>query len=117
MDKNDGKESNIMKIRQLCKKIFSRSIKSDLSYEEAVEIINRERVFIIDVRTPEEYNKRHFKNAINVLVYNIEKINELIKDKDEIILIYCKVGQRSEMAKQILLQNGYRNVYTFDAKM
>ena len=70
-----------MKIRQLCKKIFSRSIKSDLSYEEAVEIINRERVFIIDVRTPEEYNKRHFKNAINVPVYNIEKINELIKDK------------------------------------
>ena len=42
--------------------------------------------------------------------------NEII-DKDEVILLYCKSGKRSRMAKEILLQEGYENVYTFDAKI
>ena len=42
--------------------------------------------------------------------------NEII-DPDEVILLYCKTGKRSRMAKEILLQEGYENVYTFDAKI
>ena len=42
--------------------------------------------------------------------------NEIV-DKDKIILIYCKTGKRSKMAKEILMQNGYRNVYTFNPKL
>ena len=38
-------------------------------------------------------------------------------DKNKIIIVYCKTGKRSRMAKEILLQEGYENVYTFDAKI
>lgn len=106
-----------MRFKQFYKKIFSRGIKSDLTYEEAIEIINRGKVIILDVRTQEEYDKKHFKNAINIPIYEIEGFKNFMKNKDELILIYCQSGQRSEMGKQILLQNGYRNVYTFDAKI
>ena len=106
-----------MNFRQVYKKIFFRSIESDLSYEEAKEIIRTHKVTIIDVRNPEEYRKKHFQGAINIPLYEVDNISRVIKSKDEVILLYCKMGQRSEIAKQILTQKGYKNVYTFDAQI
>ena len=42
------------------------------------------------------------------------RLNEII-DKDKVILVYCSTGKRSKIVKQILMQNGYKNVYTFNA--
>lgn len=98
-------------------KIFFRIDKSDLSYEEAMNIYKKQRALLIDVRTPEEYQKNHLKNAVNVPFYEIENISNEIKDKDEIILLYCKTGKRSNIAKEVLMQNGYRNVYTVKVKI
>ncbi len=106
-----------MKFRKFYEKILNRAIRTDLSYKEALEVINTQKTIIIDVRDPEEYNNNHFKNSINIPLYEVDNIELIIKDKDEVILIYCKMGQRSEMAKKILLRKGYRNVYTFDAKV
>ena len=58
-----------MNLRKFYEKIFSRSIKSDLKYEEAIQIIASQKTIIIDVRNPEEYAKRHFKGAINIPLY------------------------------------------------
>ena len=106
-----------MKIKELYKKILSRSVRTDLTYEEAVQILKKQKAVVIDVRTPEEYDKKHFEYAINIPIYEIELVENRIKDKEELILIYCKSGQRSEIAKQVLMQNGYKNVYTFNAKV
>lgn len=106
-----------MNLKKLYEKIFYRSIRSDLKYEEATQIIASQKSVVIDVRTPEEYNKKHYEGAINIPLYEIERVENEIKNKDELIFLYCKVGKRSEMAKQILMQNGYKNIYTFDAKV
>ena len=77
----------------------------------------RNNGIIIDVRNPEEYRQKHISGAINIPVYEMDNIKNEIIDKDEVILLYCKSGKRSRMAKEILLQEGYENVYTFDAKI
>ena len=94
-----------------------RMDKSDFSYEEAMTAYKRNNGIIIDVRNPEEYRQKHINEAINIPVYEMDNIKNEIIDKNEVILLYCKTGKRSKMAKEILLQEGYENVYTFDAKI
>lgn len=106
-----------MKLRKIYEKIFFRTDKTDLSYEEAMEIYKRQNALLIDVRTPEEYKEKHIEGAINIPIYEIDNIKNEIIDKNKVILLYCKNGKRSKMVKEILMQNGYRNVYTFNAKI
>ena len=47
----------------------------------------------------------------------IDNIKNEIIDPNKVILVYCKTGKRSKIVKQILIQNGYKNVYTFSAKV
>ena len=75
------------------------------------------QAILIDVRSEDEYKQKHLNGAINVPVYNIESISTEITNKDEVILLYCKTGQRSNIAKETLMQNGYRNVYTVRVKI
>ncbi|OGX03877.1 MAG: CoA-disulfide reductase [Omnitrophica bacterium RIFCSPLOWO2_02_FULL_44_11] len=61
---------------------------------------------MIDVRTPEEYLKRHVPGAKNIPVDELRKrLSEIPKDKE--ILVYCGVGLRGYYAARILLQNGF----------
>lgn len=106
-----------MKFKKICEKIFFRIDKTDLKYEEAMDIYKREDAIIIDVRTPEEYKENHIEGAINIPMYEVDNLKNEIFDKDAVILLYCKTGKRSKIVKEILMQNGYRNVYTFNAKI
>lgn len=106
-----------MKIKKIYEKVFFRTDKTDLSYEEAMELYKRENAILIDVRTPEEYKRKHIEGAMNIPTYEINNIKDEIMDKNTVILLYCKTGKRSKMAKEILMQNGYRNVYTFDGRI
>ena len=63
---------------------------------------------ILDVRTPQEYNVNHIKDAVNLNIYDRDfeaKANEL--DKDKTVFVYCKSGGRSNEAVKILEKNGY----------
>lgn len=104
-----------MKFRKIYERIFLRIDKAALSYEEAMEIYEKNNALLIDVRTPEEYREKHIDEAINIPVYEIDNIKNEIIDKDKVILLYCKTGKRSNVVKEILMQNGYKNVYTFNA--
>ncbi|MGN1327923.1 MAG: rhodanese-like domain-containing protein [Clostridia bacterium] len=106
-----------MKLNKICRKIFFRIDKTDLKYEEAMEIYKSGNAILIDVRTPEEYEKKHLSGAINIPIYEVENIEDEINDKDTVLLLYCKTGKRSKIVKSILLQNGYKNVYTFNAEI
>jgi phage shock protein E len=65
----------------------------------------------IDVRTPEEYAKGHVRGAANIPFHEIgERIGKVTTDKDAAIHVYCEVGGRSEVARLLLVQAGYKNV-------
>ena len=103
------------KIKKIYKRFLARLDKNDFNYKEAMEVYKKANALLIDVRTPEEYRKEHIDGAINIPVYEIDnKKNEII-DQHKVILVYCSTGKRSKIVKQILMQNGYKNVYTFNA--
>ena len=106
-----------MKLRKLYNRLFCRLDKTDFAQEEATEIYERTNALLIDVRTPEEYRENHIEGAVNIPVYEIDNIKNEIIDPNKVILVYCKTGKRSKIVKQILIQNGYKNVHTFSAKV
>ncbi len=103
------------KIKKIYKRFLARLDKNDFNYKEAMEVYKKANALLIDVRTPEEYRKEHIDGAINIPVYEIDNIKNEIIDQDKVILLYCSTGKRSKIVKQILMQNGYKNVYTFNA--
>lgn len=76
------------------------------------EILKANNYLIIDVRTQEEYNESHIKDAINIPYNEINANSNIPKDKD--ILVYCRSGVRSAKAYEILKQLNY-NVYDLGA--
>lgn len=67
---------------------------------------------VIDVRTPEEYAVGHIEGALNIPFDQIAKGIRSIKGltKDQTVLVYCRTGRRSEIAKAALEQEGYKRV-------
>ena len=83
-----------------------------ISMDEAVTMMEEESGYIIlDVRTLEEYRERHIPNAINIPNETIgsEDIQEL-PDRDQLILVYCRSGNRSKQASGKLAELGYTNI-------
>jgi len=86
-----------------------------ISMDEAVKMMEQETDYIIlDVRTPEEFAQEHIPGAINVPNETIRKkaIPELPRE-DQLILVYCRSGNRSKQASEKLVSLGYTNVYEF----
>ena len=70
---------------------------------------------LLDTRTPEEYAAGHIEGAVNIphdqVAAEIERIAELTGgDKSKPIVVYCRSGRRSGMAKQTLAEHGYGRV-------
>lgn len=90
-----------------------------ITMEEAREIFeaNAEEehdYVIVDVRTVEEYNEGHIPGSIcipNELISD-EEIAEL-PDKEQVIYIYCRSGNRSKQSSQKLVDKGYTNIIEF----
>lgn len=86
-----------------------------ISQEEAREMMEKDDGHIIvDVRRPDEFESGHIPGAICIPNESIgaEQPEEL-PDLDQIILIYCRRGNRSKQAAQKLFDMGYTNVYEF----
>ena len=86
-----------------------------ISMEEAVAMMEEETDYVIlDVRTPEEFVQKHIAGAVNVPneVIGDDEIAEL-PDKEQLILVYCRSGNRSKQASEKLAALGYTNVYEF----
>jgi len=71
-------------------------------------------VVILDVRTQEEFDQGHIFAAVLLPVSDIPtRASELLPDKDVFILVYCRSGNRSVTAAQMLVDLGYRHVFEF----
>lgn len=65
----------------------------------------------IDVREAHEYAQGHLKDAVNITGWDLpSQIAGIAPDKNAQINLYCRSGNRSEKARQILLDMGYTNV-------
>lgn len=86
-----------------------------ISSIEAQEIINTQTDYIVlDVRTKQEYEDVHIKGAINIPNESIdESVSDLLPDKEQMILVYCRSGNRSKQASEKLVNLGYTNIVEF----
>ena len=87
----------------------------NITAEEAKQIMDNEEGYIIlDVRTQEEYDQGHIPGAIVISYEEIEeKAEEVLTDKDQLILVYCRSGRRSKIAAEALVELGYTNIKEF----
>ena len=86
-----------------------------ITMEEAVTMMAEEESYILlDVRTREEYADKHIPGAVCIPNETIssEEIPEL-PDKEQLILVYCRSGNRSKQASAKLAELGYTNVVEF----
>ncbi|MEG0157347.1 MAG: rhodanese-like domain-containing protein [Anaerovoracaceae bacterium] len=75
---------------------------------------NDSSLVILDVRTQGEYDEGHIKDATLIPVDGLEAVaEEKFPDKKETILVYCRSGNRSKDAADILVEKGYTKVYDF----
>ncbi|GLB50925.1 rhodanese-like domain-containing protein [Neptunitalea lumnitzerae] len=86
----------------------------NLSQEEwAEQFKNDDNAFLLDVRTPEEFEDTHIPGATNIDIYKgqgfIYEVDELDKSKN--FYVYCRSGARSAKACQILEEMGIENTY------
>ena len=83
--------------------------------DEAIQIMNsQDGYLILDVRRPDEFAVGHIPGAINVPNEDIgdEEITQL-PDKNQLILVYCRSGNRSKQASAKLVALGYTNIVEF----
>ena len=87
----------------------------NITAEEAKQIMDTEEGYIIlDARTQEEYDEGHIPGAIVISHEEItEKAEEVLTDKDQLILVYCRSGRRSKLAAEALVELGYTNIKEF----
>lgn len=65
---------------------------------------------IVDVRTPEEFAAGHYKKAINIPLQEIDKRLSEFGPTNKAVVVYCRSGNRSGKAKDILRKAGYSDV-------
>jgi phage shock protein E len=70
---------------------------------------NDAELFVLDVRTPEEFAAGHVPGAVNVPHDQLaSRLAEVPRDKD--VVVYCRTGRRSQIATDLLAANGYKRV-------
>ena len=86
-----------------------------ITAEEAKKIMDSgEEHIILDTREQEEFDDGHIPYAILIPYTEIEnKAEEMLPDKEKLILVYCRSGRRSKIAAESLAKLGYANVKEF----
>lgn len=111
-----------MKIKQISRKI-KRVLNINIfrggnliSYIEAKDLIRRNcNTILLDIRSNQEYDEYHLDGAVNIPLYELRtKINEIVENKSQIIIVYCQSGVRSGKAVNILNKLGYTSLYEID---
>lgn len=78
--------------------------------ENNINITNKD-VYLIDVRTVEEYAEGHIPMSFNLPLDKLESIQSIIPYADKTIIVYCRSGNRSAEAATLLETYGYNTIY------
>jgi rhodanese-related sulfurtransferase len=88
---------------------------SEINVEEAYQLV-QEGAFLLDVRTPEEWDDFHAPQATLIPLDELEsRADEVPSDQD--ILVICNSGNRSQVGRDILLNAGHPNATSVDGGM
>ncbi|MBA4302657.1 MAG: rhodanese-like domain-containing protein [Sphingobacteriaceae bacterium] len=75
-------------------------------------------VVILDVRTPGEFKSGYIPGAINIDIYAADFQTQVQKlDKSKTYLVYCRSGARSSNAGNLMVTNGFKEVYNLQGGM
>lgn len=119
---NNKKRIELMKTKRIRKvrlKNFERNIQgyTKLKPRNAKPIMD-EKCYILEVSIPDYYHEMHIPNAISIPLEVLEEeISKLNIEKDETILVYSRGEERCNQAAQILVDLGYKDVYSFGSIM
>ncbi len=91
----------------------SNKIKVDQKIsKKLLKEVEQGKAYLVDVRTPEEYNEKHLKNAQNINIKSPEFAAQISKlDKIKPVYLYCRSGNRSAQATDSLIALGYKSSY------
>jgi len=92
-----------------------KAMYEQITAENAKKIMDSgEEHIILDTREQDEFDEGHIPGAILIPYTEIEnKAEEMLPDKDKLILVYCRSGRRSKIAAESLAKLGYTNVKEF----
>ena len=85
---------------------------TDVSAQQAQEVVAQDDVRVLDVRTPEEFAQGHLEGAINIDVNSADfasAVGEL--PKDVTWFVYCRSGNRSGVATDQMAEFGFTTLY------
>ena len=87
----------------------------NITAQKAKAIMDSEEGYVIlDVRAQSEYDQGHIPGAILIPDTEITaRAEEILTDKDQLILVYCRSGRRSKLAAEALAELGYTNIMEF----
>ena len=81
-----------------------------ITTNEALKLID-DGAIVVDVRTAQEYQEGHIKNAVNI---PLDEIDTIEYEHDQTIIVYCASGVRSLEAVKKLANMGYTSLYNLD---
>ena len=97
------------------KSVITQNAYEQITQDEAKSIMDGDKPYtLLDVRTKEEFDSEHIKGAILIPDYEINtRAEDILTDKNALILVYCRTGRRSKNAANNLATLGYTNVKEF----
>ncbi|MEM9680921.1 MAG: rhodanese-like domain-containing protein [Bacteroidota bacterium] len=86
-----------------------------ITAQEMQDILELEDVQLVDVRSPQEYEKEHIARSQNI-DFRSPTFDEDIKklDKDKPVILYCKSGKRSAKCVKKLEEAGFEKIYELE---
>ena len=99
----------------------SRANVKELFPWDLVDRIKEDKILIVDIREPYEYDAMHIQDSLNVprgiletaCEYDFEEtVPELVEAREQEVILICRSGNRSIFAAEVMQQMGYRHVYS-----
>ncbi len=83
-----------------------------LSAQQAYSLLQSQKdIVLLDVRTLSEHQQIRIPGSILIPLDSLtNQVEQVIVDKETVILVYCRTGNRSKEAAEILVRLGYKNV-------
>lgn len=99
--------------------VFSHANIQQMQPQILLELLqNQQAPLLLDVRSPEEFQQGHIQGAVNIPYDQLAaKSNQLEQYKNEQIIVYCRSGRRANVAENILLEQGFTQVFDLKGHM
>lgn len=90
----------------------------NINTQQATLLMNKHDAVVIDVRSKDEFRKGHIVNALNMPLADIKNSSaNLEKHKSKPIILVCNAGMTSSQAGQLLVKDGFEQVYSLKGGM